>query len=81
MIKIMLKEPICSGLQSTPGGGQPSMLVDKMANYLLVEGYIDEKYIKGLLEVVEAGWLECREPSGNSVLVPINNIAYLQEQK
>jgi hypothetical protein len=70
MIKVMLKEPVTSGYD------QQKQLVDKMGNFLLVQGTLDNQFAEKLLSVK---WFKGINNSGNSVLIPLDNIAYIEE--
>jgi len=80
MIKVMLKEPLASGFQKAPGGTGNVVLAERVANFLLIKGKIDQPYISNVESIPPNGWLMGEEPNGNPVLIPRDNIAYIQEQ-
>jgi hypothetical protein len=74
MIKVMLKKPVTSGYD------QDKNLVDKMGNFLLVQGEIDDQFVQRISgEGLEVKWWRGKNNVGKSVLIPIENIAYLEE--
>ena len=72
MIKVMLKKPVTSGYD------QSKQLVDKLGLFLLVRGSIDDKFFHEL-KGEGVRWWKGMNASGNPILIPIDNIAYIEE--
>jgi len=70
MIKVMLKEPVTSGYD------QNKQLVDKLGLFLLVQGTPDNQFTQKLEGM---RWFKGVNNSGNSILIPMENIAYIEE--
>jgi len=70
MIKVMLKEPVTSGYD------QNKQLVDKLGLFLLVQGILDNQFTQKLEGMI---WFKGVNNSGNSILIPMENIAYIEE--
>ena len=72
MIKVMLKKPVTSGYD------QQRQLVDKLGNFLMVRGSIDDQFLKRLGEE-GARWWRAVTQDGNHIIIALNNVAYLEE--
>lgn len=70
MIKVMLKKPVTSGYD------QQKQLVDKLGNFLMVQGTLDNQFAQRLDGMK---WFKGVSESGKSILIPMDNIAYIEE--
>lgn len=75
MIKIAFKEPVTSGFMK-----ETNEYFERGWNWIRVQGNIDEALIARIGRAMPTDWLSFTEPGGNTVLIPLNNVAYFQEQ-
>lgn len=71
MIKIMLKNPVIISYDQT------EQLADKLGLFLKIQGVLDEQFVEKLGGTER--WYKGVNDAGNTVLIPIENVAYFEE--